>query len=84
MMEQQLKAINRLKRPEHATEQDVEANRPRELIRQNLHLAGSIKGVDRIYLQSAVDGSNSVGFGRNYASKPPIHSVALIHEVGEL
>lgn len=80
MTEWAIKAVARLKRLEQATDQHVEANRPGELISQDLYLVGSIKGVGRIYVQSAVDCSNSVGFARLCVSKQPIHSVALIHE----
>ena len=80
MTELALKAINRMKRLEQATDQHVEANRPGELISQDLYFVGIVKGVGKIYLQSAVDCSCSVGFGRLCVSKQPIHSVALIHE----
>lgn len=80
MTERALKAVTRLKRLELATDQHVEASRPGELLSQDLYLVGSIKGVGRIYLQSAVDCANSVGFARLCVSKQPIHSAALIHE----
>lgn len=80
MTELALKAITRMKRLEQATDQHVEANRPGELISQDLYFVGVVKGVGKIYLQSAVDCSCSVGFGRLCVSKQPIHSVALIHE----
>ncbi len=80
MTERALKAVARLKRLDQATDQHVEANHPGELLSQDLYLVGSIKGLGRIYLQSAVDCSNSVGFGRLCVSKQPIHSVALVHE----
>ena len=80
MTERALKAVARLKRLEEATDQHVEANRPGELLSQDLYFVGHIKGVGKIYLQSAVDCSCSVGFARLCVSKQPIHSVALIHE----
>ncbi len=80
MTEQALKAVNRLKRLSEATDNHVEANEAGELISQDLYLVGTIKGVGRIYSQSAVDCSNSLGFARLCLNKLPINSVALIHE----
>src|SRR5690606_21632464 len=53
---------------------------PGELICQDLYFVGTIKGVGRIYAQTAVDCACSVGFSRLCVSKQPIHSVALVHE----
>jgi transposase len=80
MTERALKAIARMKRLEEATDQHVEANRPGELLSQDLYFVGHIKGIGKIYAQSAVDCSCSVGFARLCISKQPIHSVALVHE----
>jgi len=80
MTETALRAIKRLKRLDEASDQHVEANSPGELISQDLYMVGYIKGVGKIYLQSAVDCSNSVGFAKLCVSKQPIHSVALVHE----
>lgn len=80
MTEQAVKAVNRLKRLSEASDNHVEAERPGELISQDLYLVGTIKGVGRIYAQSAVDCSNSLGFARLCLNKLPINSVALVHE----
>jgi len=80
MTELALKAVNRLKRLEEATDNHVEANAPGELVSQYLYMVCFIKGVGKIYMQSAVDCSCSVGFARLCLSKQPIHSVALMHE----
>jgi transposase InsO family protein len=80
MTEQALKAIRRLKRLGEASDQHVEASKPGELLSQDLYLVGFIKGVGKIYMQTAVDCSNSHGFARLCLSKLPIESVALVHE----
>lgn len=80
MIEQAIKAVNRLKRLSEATDNQIEAHHPGELISQDFYLVGTIKGVGRIYAQSAVDCSNSLGFARLCLNKLPINSVALIHE----
>jgi transposase InsO family protein len=80
MTEAAIRAVRRLKRLNEASDQHVEANRPGELLSQDLYFVGIIKGVGKIYLQSAVDCSCSVGFARLCLNKLPINSVALVHE----
>jgi hypothetical protein len=80
MTELAVKAVKRLKRLAEASDQHIEANRPGELISQDLYFVGFIKGVGKIYTQSAVDCSCSVAFAKLCVSKQPIHAVALIHE----
>lgn len=80
MTEKALKAIQRLKRMEEASDQHIEAHTPGELLSQDLYYVGFIKGVGKVYAQSAVDCSCSYGFARLCLSKQPIHAVALVHE----
>lgn len=80
MTEQAIKAVQRLKRLEQASDQHIEAHAPGELLSQDLYYVGYIKGVGKVYAQSAVDCSCSYGFARLCLSKQPIHSVALVHE----
>jgi hypothetical protein len=80
LTEEIAKKVSRLKRLDEASDNHVEAKAPGELISQDLYFVGVIKGVGKIYLQSAVDCANSVGFGRLCLSKLPIHSAALMHE----
>lgn len=80
MTEAAIRAVRRLKRLNEASDQHVEAKRPGELLSQDLYFVGVIKGVGKIYLQSAVDCSCSVGFARLCLNKLPINSVALVHE----
>ena len=80
MTERAVKAVERLKRLEEASDQHVEANRPGELLSQDLYYVGFIKGVGKVYAQSAVDCSCSLGFAKLCLSKQPIHSTALVHE----
>ena len=80
MTELAIKAVQRLKRLEQASDQHVEANQPGELVSQDLYFVGIIKGIGKIYMQSAVDCSCSVAFAKICVSKQPITSVALVHE----
>ena len=80
MTEAAIRAVRRLKRLNEASDQHVEATLPGELLSQDLYFVGTIKGVGKIYLQSAVDCACSVGFARLCLNKLPINSVALVHE----
>ena len=64
MTENAIRAVRRLKRLEEASDQHVEANQPGELLSQDLYFVGVIKGVGKIYMQSAVDCSCSVGLSK--------------------
>jgi transposase len=80
LTEEIAKKVSRLKRLDEASDNHIEAKVPGELLSQDLYFVGVIKGVGKIYMQSAVDCANSVGFGRLCLSKLPIHSAALLHE----
>lgn len=80
LTEEIAKKVRRLKRMDEASDNHVEANVPGELVSQDLYFVGVIKGVGKIYMQSAVDCSNSVGFAKLCLNKLPIHSAALLHE----
>lgn len=80
MTEGALRAIRRLKRLQEASDQHVEANHPGDLLSQDLYLVGTIKGVGKIYAQSVVDCSCSLGFAQLCSTKLPIHSVSVLHE----
>lgn len=80
LTEPALKALARWKRLQQATDQHVKAAFPGELVSQDLYQVGHIKGVGKIYMQSAVDCATSVGFAKLCLNKLPIHSVALLHE----
>ena len=80
LTEQALKAVQRLKDLDEASAAHIDVKSPGELISQDLYEVGRIKGVGRIYMQSAVDCFTSLGFARLCVSKKPLHSVALVHE----
>lgn len=80
LTEATLRKIRRLKRLDEASDNHVEANEPGELISQDLYFVGTIKGVGKIYMQSAVDCATSVGFAKLCLNKLPIQSAVLVHE----
>ena len=80
LTEEIVKVLKRIKASREASDAHVEVSYPGELICQDLYLVGRIKGVGKVYMQSAVDCYNSFGFAKLSVSKKPLHSVALLHE----
>lgn len=78
MTENAIKAVKKLKALNEASDQHIEVSGPGELICQDLYFVGVIKGVGKVYLQSAIDCFGSVGFGKLCVSKKPIHSAAIV------
>ena len=80
LTEEMVKVLSKLKASHQASDNKVEVSYPGELICQDLYYVGRIKGVGKVYMQSAVDCYNSIGFAKLSVSKRPLHSVALLHE----
>ena len=80
LTEEMIKVLKRLKASQEASDRHIEVSRPGEIICQDLYFVGRIKGVGKVYMQSAVDCYNSLGFAKLSVSKKPLHSVALLHE----
>lgn len=80
LTEKTIRSLKRLKRINEATDQHIDVNSPGELLSQDLYFVGCIKGVGRIYMQSVVDCSSSVGFAKLCVNKMPMTSVAVVHE----
>ena len=78
--EEMIKVLKRLKASREASDHHVQVSRPGEMICQDLYFVGRIKGVGKVYMQSAVDCYNSLGFVKLSVSKKPLYSVALLHE----
>ena len=75
-----MKDLKRLKASRGASDCHVEVSEPGEIICQDLYYVGWIKGVGKVYMQSAVDCFNSLGFARVSVSKKPLDAVALLNE----
>jgi transposase InsO family protein len=54
-------------------------NHSGELVSVDTFMVGSLKGVGRIYLQSAIDCYSRYAFGRLYTTKMPVTSVHLLN-----
>ena len=80
LTEEMIKVLKRLKASHEASDRHIQVSQPGELICQDLYFVGRIKGVGKVYMQSAVDCYNSLGFAKLSVSKKPLYSVALLHE----
>lgn len=80
LTEETIKVLKRLKAGKEASDRHIEVDSPGEIICQDLYFVGRIKGVGKVYMQSAVDCYGSLGFAKLSVSKKPLHSVALLHE----
>lgn len=60
-------------------ERHVEIAAPGELLSQDTFFVGTIKGVGKVYLHTAVDTFGSYAFGFLHTSKQPEAAVALLH-----
>ena len=79
LTEEMMKVLKKLKASKEAGDRHIEVSSPGEIICQDLYYVGRIKGVGKVYMQSAVDCYNSFGFGKLSVSKKPLHSVSLLH-----
>jgi transposase InsO family protein len=58
----------------------VDTAHPGYLVGQDTFYVGTLKGVGRIYMQSAIDTYSNVGFGKLYTSKVPVTSADLLND----
>jgi transposase InsO family protein len=61
-------------------ERHIETKHTGDLVAVDTFFAGTLKGVGRIYLQSAIDCHSRYAWGRLYTSKLPVTAVHLLNE----
>lgn len=61
-------------------ERHIEVHAPGELVAVDTFFVGSLKGVGKVYLQTALDCYSRYAFGRLYTSKLPVTAVHLLNE----
>ena len=61
-------------------ERHIETHHTGELIAVDTFYVGTLKGIGRIYLQSAIDCHSRYAWGRLYTSKLPVTAVHLLNE----
>lgn len=60
-------------------ERHIETNYTGELVAVDTFMVGTLKGVGRVYLQSAIDCHSRYAWGRLYTSKLPVTAVQLLN-----
>ncbi len=80
LTEAQLAVLERAQR-ERASEPDrIETHHPGYLLAQDTMYVGYLKGVGRIYQQTALDTYASVAFAKLYTTKAPVTAADLLHD----
>ena len=76
------KMSTRVTRQSHAVRKPTPMNRPAPgfLVSQDTYYVGYLKGVGRIYQQTAIDTYSIVGFAKLYTAKVPVTAAALLND----
>ena len=78
--EAQLVALEAAKRDRQSHPDEIETEHPGYLLSQDTFYVGYLKGVGRIYQQTAVDTYSSVSFGKVYTAKVPVTAADLLND----
>jgi transposase InsO family protein len=78
--EAQLVALEAAKRDRESHPDEIETEHPGYLLSQDTFYVGYLKGVGRIYQQTAVDTYSSVSFGKVYTAKVLVTAADLLND----
>jgi transposase InsO family protein len=78
--EAQLAALESAKRKRETDPDEIETQHPGYLLGQDTFYFGYLKGVGRIYQQTAIDTYSSVGFAKLYTAKVPVTAADLLND----
>ena len=78
--EAQLVALEAAKRDRESHPDEIETEHPGYLLSQDTFYVGYLKGVGRIYQQTAVDTYSSVSFAKVYTAKVPVTAADLLND----
>lgn len=78
--EEQLRALEVLKREREESLESIETEHPGYLVAQDTFYVGYLKGVGRIYQQTVMDTYASVGFAKLYTNKTPITAADVLND----
>lgn len=78
--EAQLVALEAAKRDRESHSDEIETEHPGYLLSQDTFYVGYLKGVGRIYQQTAVDTYSSVSFAKVYTAKVPVTAADLLND----
>jgi transposase InsO family protein len=77
--EEQLRALELLKREREESLEEIETEHPGYLLAQYAFYVGYLKGVGLIYEQTVLDTYSSVAFGKVYIAKVPITAADILN-----
>jgi transposase InsO family protein len=78
--ENQLAALERVKQDQEMDPDTIETHHPGYLLAQDTMYVGHIKGVGRIYQQTAMDTYSSVAFAKLYTAKVPVTAADVLND----
>ena len=78
--EAQVVALEVVKREKENDPEEIETHHPGYLLAQDTFYVGYIKGVGRIYQQTAIDTYSAVGFAKLYTSKVPVTAADALND----
>jgi transposase InsO family protein len=78
--ENQLAALERVKRDKETDPDSIETYHPGYLVSQDTMYVGHIKGVGRIYQQTVMDTYSSVAFAKLYTAKVPVTAADVLND----
>ncbi len=78
--EAQLQALEQAKKERESEPESIETDHPGYLLAQDTMYVGYLKGVGRIYQQTALDTYSSVAFAKLYTRKTPVTAADLLND----
>lgn len=78
--EAQVQALERAQRDQDTEPGSVETEHPGYLLSQDTFYVGCLKGVGRIYQQTAIDTYSAVGFAKLYLTKTPVTAADTMND----
>jgi transposase InsO family protein len=78
--EEQLRALESARREREENPDEIETEHPGYLLAQDTYYVGYLKGVGRIYQQTAMDTFSSVAFAKLYTAKVPVTAADLLND----
>jgi transposase InsO family protein len=78
--EAQLAALEQARREKETDPDEIETHHPGYLVSQDTMYVGYLKGVGRIYQQTAIDTYSSVGFAKLYETKAPVTAADCLND----
>lgn len=78
--EEQLAALEKAKQEKNISIDEIDTQHPGYLLAQDTFYVGYIKGVGRIYQQTAIDTYSAVGFAKLYTAKVPVTAADILND----